>query len=228
MARTFTTPEKALLRAPAIKGRLLTDWYLDSGTFHFCDDVEDLTDGVTTWVGASILGVVSDIKSAAQFAAESVTLQVDGTRLNISGFTDPADLFRGILALPLHQRRVDFSWGLMYPDVQDITLKIPIYAGKINNVKMTYPQVTFDTSGIAQPSPGVLTVTLDSLAARYSRVTGRTRSHSDQLEIDPTDTFFEFVVASDNDKTLFWGKSNPNNSNPNGTLQYSNNYNGGF
>lgn len=224
MARTFTTDQMNLLQSGNVKLRLLSDWYLDDGTHHFCDDVEDLSDGSTTWIGASVLGVLGDIKSSGQFAAESVSLIVDGTRLGISGFTDPGQLFRDILTMKLHQRRVDFSFGLMYADSNTITLQIPIYAAKINNAKVTYPKANFDPQGIAVPSPGSLTITFDSLAARYGRVTGRTRSHADQQEIDPTDKFFEFVVYSDQDRTLFWGKSNPNDTNQKGSLEYRNRF----
>ena len=226
--RTFTDPQKALLRSSNIKARILTDWYLDDGTHHFCDDVEDLTDGTTTWIGASCLGAVGDIKSSSPFAAEGMSLQVDGTRLNTIGFTDPGQLFRDILTLKLHQRRVDFWLGLSYPDEQNVTLKVPIYAGKINNAKVVYPKVDFTPEGIGSPSAGILTITFDSLAARYGRVTGRTRSHADQQDIDPTDKFFEFCVYSDQDRTLFWGKSNPNDSNQRGSLEYGRNYSGRF
>lgn len=212
MARSFTSDERILLRSPNIKGRFLLTFYLDEGTYRFCDDVEDLSDGTNTYIGASALAQCSDIRSSGNLAAEPVTLVIDGTRIGASGFTDPASLFRDILALKLHQRRVDIHLGIAYADSATLTLVKPIYAGKINNARVVDPKLDFSPEGM-QEGPGNLEITLDSLASRYGRVSGRTRSHADQQEIDPTDMFFSFIQSMAQSRDLYWGKKGPNGEN---------------
>jgi hypothetical protein len=212
MARDFTAPQRALLRSADIKVRLLSTWWLDDATYRFCDDVEDLTDGTYTWIGASALFSATDIRSGANMAAEPVTLTVDGTRLHQSGFTDPAGLFREVVGYLKPNRRVDLAVGAMYPDQQQVQLVLENYAGKINNAKIVDPKVELNdlTSSSAQRPMPTLTVTLDSLALRYQWSTGRTRSHNDQLEIDPADMFYSFVSDSiRNEGILYWGKKAP-------------------
>lgn len=228
MALTFTTAELALLQSGSFKARLFTTWFLDAGTFYFCDDVEDQTDGVNTYVGASALLSCTDIKSGSGFSAEPITLVVDGTRILASGFPDPAQLFRDILSYKLHQRRVNFSLALAEINSPTYTLIRTIYAGKINNARLVYPkmQTPIETGQATPPTPGTLEITIDSLAARYSRVTGRTRSHNDQLELDATDLFYQYTQDTVLNTTIYWGKTNPITG-ANGLASGNNAYNGG-
>lgn len=220
MARTLNDDQRALLRAPNIKARLLTTWWMDDGTYRFTDDVNDIVFGSDTWIGASAIASAADIKSAsAGWAAESVTLTIDGTRLGQSGFTDPAAFFREILTIPLANRRVDIDLGLAYEDSQVITLVCPLYAGKINNAKVTDPRMDFGPGSSSSRPASKLEIQLDSLAARYNWVVGRTRSHNDQLNIDPTDYFFSFVQENVlNEATLYWGKKAPDGVAPANTV----------
>lgn len=208
MARTFTTEQQALLRSSHIQARLLTTWYMDDGEYRFCDDVYDLTYNGYTWIGANAIAECTDIKANSQgFAAESVTISIDGTRLYEAGVSDPAEFFQLIFGLALTNRRVDIELGLMGSDDVNPTLVIPLYAGKINYPRLVDPQMAL--GGTDSPHPR-LEIVLDSLAARYQWVTGRTRSHEDQLEIDPTDQFYSFVF--DNlraEQTIYWGKKAP-------------------
>lgn len=210
MARNFTTEERELLRSDSLQARLLTTWWMDSGTYRFCDDVFNLDYGGFTWIGANALFAATDIKATSGWAAESVTITIDGQRLFQAG-ADPASFFQNILAADLHNRRVDIELGLMPMNVQNPVLVIPLYSGKINHPRLVDPKR--DLSG-ASEGASRLDIVLDSLALRYQWVVGRTRSHEDQLEIDPTDHFFSFV--SDNlraEQNLYWGKKAPDGIN---------------
>lgn len=208
MARNLTSDQRDLLRAPELAARILTTWWMDDGVHRFCDDVYDLTYSGDTWIGANAIASATEIRSSTSgFAAESVTLTIDGTRLSQAGLDDPAAFFQSILELPLTNRRVDIELGLMPVDQVNPTLVLPLYAGKIN-----YPRLVDGSRDMmsGEPVGTKLEMVLDSLAARYQWVVGRTRSHADQQEIDPTDLFFQFV--GDNiraEQTLYWGKKGP-------------------
>lgn len=208
MALSLTTDQRNLLRASNIRVRLLSTWYMDDGTYRFCEDINDITIGAETWLGASALASVSDIKSGnSGMAAEPVKIVVDGVRMSQAGFTDPAEFFRTILAVPLSNRLVDLDLAVGYHDSESYILKLPLFAGKINNAKITEPAVNLTDGKPAEPS---LEILLDSLAMRYSWVTGRTRSHQDQLDIDPTDMFFSYTHDNiRNEQLLYWGKKGP-------------------
>jgi len=194
---------------------MLATFYLDEGTYSFCDDVQDLVDPTTspatTYIGASALAQCANIVSSKPFSAESCTITCDGTRMLQSGFTDPAILFRTILTYELHQRRVVLGMGISYPGATNIGLVVQLYSGKINNAQVVDQQVDIGSiSDNGGNSGAQLIITLDSLAARYQDTTSRVRNWEDQLEIDPTDNFFKFVnqtVASE--RVLYWGVKNP-------------------
>jgi hypothetical protein len=203
--RILTSGQRALLRLPTLKVRVLSTWYLDEGTYRFCDDVMDLTDGVNTFIGANALVPSIEIKSGTDLAAEPITLTIDGNRMVQAGIKDPAYVLRDMLTYLLHQRRVDFEFGFMAPTSETIQLRVPVAATKINNPRLVDPQIEPGSPDPIQPQ---LIVTLDSLAARYNRATWRTRSHNDQQEIDPTDMFFSFVAdAVAKERTLYWGRA---------------------
>lgn len=213
MARNLTTAQRTMLRSGSIKARLLTTWYMDGGTYRYCDDVQDLTDGTNTWIGANAIASAADVKSGSGFSSEQLDIIIDGTRIYASG-ADPAAFFQAILDLPLVNRRVDFALGIAYPDDTVLGLVLPLYAGKISNVKLVDPQMTLEqlaAQGYQFP-PSKLIITLDSLSVRYQWVSGRTRDHQDQLAIDPTDMFFSFVQNNLDQGTLYWGKATPNGS----------------
>lgn len=209
MARNFSDDQRALLRSSVLRARLLTTWYMDGGTFYYCDDTQDLTWNSNLFIGANALASATEIRSAASgWAAESVTITVDGTRLGEAGMTDPAIFFAAIFALDLSNRRVDIDLALMGETDENPVLVFPLYAGKINNAKLVDPNRAVTDIGVAQQSK--LEIVLDSLAARYQWIVGRTRTHEDQLEIDPTDMFFSFVHDNmQNEQTLYWGKKAP-------------------
>lgn len=214
MARPLTSDQRTLLRSDSVKARLLATFRMDDADYLYCDDVDDITDTASgrTWIGASALAECSDIKSGSNFSAEQVTITVDGARIHASGFTDPGVLFRSILELPLHNRRVDLEYGIGYEDETELGLIIPAYAGKINHVRVVASQAPFDSlpEGVDQAPQQKLEIVLDSIAIRYSWITGRTRSNADQQEIYPGDTFFRFVGdAVLNETKLYWGKKNP-------------------
>jgi hypothetical protein len=205
MSRLFTTEQKALLRAPSLRLNVLMSFFLDEGTYRFCDDIIDRNDGVNTYIGAQPLASTIDIRSGKDLSAEPVTLILDGNKMTQAGIQDPARVLADIMGYLHQQRRVDISFGLSYPDQSEINMVIPVAALKIN-----YCRWIDETIDIMDPTGDVtakLEIVMDSLAARYQRSPFRTRSHADQLEIDPTDMFFSFTAdASNTEKTLHWGK----------------------
>lgn len=204
----LTDDQIALLKEQGIRVNLLSTWYLDEGTYNFCDHVDDLTDGTTTWTGASALFSATEITGDSSLAAEGCQIVIDGNRIYDASGTDPAFIFNGFMEMNYQQRRVDLAYSFAPMNLSEIQLVVQIYAGKINYAVLT----NSDFNGL-QPSGGVndiLTIYLDSLAARYQTATGRTRSNDDQLEIDPDDQFFAYVgQLVQNEFNMFWGKAVP-------------------
>lgn len=210
MARSLTSGQKALLRSPDLQLNTLATFYLDEGTYRFCDDISgfDLSDGVNTYVGANALAEAAEIRSSQDLQAESTTLILDGNRMAQAGVDDPARVLRDIMGYLYQQRRVDYALGFRYSYSQTINLVIPVYAGKINSVRLIDKEIEYSLEGSRVASQ--LEIVLDSLAMRYRRATNRTRSHEDQLEIDPTDEFYSYTVnIAVNEKSIFWGKQAP-------------------
>jgi hypothetical protein len=204
--RLLTNEQKEMVRGD-MSVRLLVVFYLDYGTYAFCDDVMDCTDGKTTYIGASALTSSIEITSGDDLAAEPVTLICDGNRMEQFGITDPARVLRDIMNSIAQQRRVDFFLGCSPVGTEQISLRIPIYAGKINSYRMVDPAIAWDSK---EESNGQLEIVIDALASRYSRSTNRTRSHEDQQEISPGDMFYSFTLDSvDSEQTLYWGKNAP-------------------
>lgn len=212
MARGFTSSERVLLKSPDLAVNLLVDFFLDSGTYHFCDELTgfDLTDLTTTWIGANTFADAVEIRTTAAMQAEQVTLTLDGNRLTQAGVSDPARVLSDILGYLYQQRRVNFSFGFRYNYSSYINMVVPVYAGKINTVRLIDKAMTFpDTQGNFRVVP-TLEIVLDALAARYNRATYRQRSHNDQQEIDSTDMFYSFTLdVAMNERVVYWGKAAP-------------------
>lgn len=208
--RAFNDDIRNLLRAPNLKVNLLVAFYLDSGTYRFCDDHINVTDGEYTWIGASALAESVEVKSGKDLAAEPVTLMLDGNRMAQYGVADPARVLRDILGYLYQQRRVDFLYGFRYAAEPNINLRIPAYAGKINYCRLIDPSIDPFNDGTGEPQQPKLEILLDALASRYGRTTFRLRTQSDQHEIDPNDDFFSFVGDIERgEQSLYWGKKNP-------------------
>lgn len=204
--RALTSPQKALLRSPCM-ARLLCTFYLDEGTYRFCDDGINVFDGTHTWIGASALATSVEVRSGKDLSAEPVTLICDGNRMAQFGIQDPARVLRDMMDYLAQQRRVDWSIGFSHIDSEEINLVVPIYAGKINNYRLVDEQIAPNSK---EEVPSKLEITIDALASRYNRATFRTRSHDDQLEIAPGDNFYAFTAdAAISDSTLYWGKDSP-------------------
>lgn len=206
--RLFTAEQQALLAKDKLRAHLLVAFFLDEGTYRFCDDVLDLSDGTNTWIGASALVSGIEFTSGSGLAAEPITLVCDGNRMAQAGIDDPAAVLRDILGYLHRQRRVDTFLGLGDINSEEVNIVIPLAAMKINYAQLVDEKVDL-LSG--EETVSKLNIVLDSLASRYSKATFRTRSHEDQLEIDPTDNFFSFTQnASMTESTLYWGKASPN------------------
>jgi len=211
MARAFTQDEIDLLQSPDLACNALATFYLDEGVYRFCDEQSgyDLSDGTNTWIGANALAEGSEITASQNLAAEQVTLTLDGNRMTQAGIEDPARVLRDILGYLYQQRRVDWAFGFRYSYSKDINLIIPAYAGKINSTQLVDQEINATGTDGARTTSQLIIV-LDSLAARYNRSCNRTRSHEDQLEIDPTDMFYSFTAdVVTNQRTVYWGKAAP-------------------
>jgi hypothetical protein len=183
-------------------------FFLDEGTYRFCDDIVDATGGGNTYIGANALAGALEIRSGRDLAAEPITLVLDGNRMTQAGVADPAKVLSQILGYLHQQRRVDVAFGFSYPDQQLMNLIIPMAAMKINYARLVDQDMNM-TEG-SEEIIAKLEIVMDSLASRYGRASFRTRSHDDQLEIDATDMFFSFTAdAANTERTLFWGKRSP-------------------
>lgn len=211
MARAFTIAEKALLRSPDMSVNVLATFYLDEGTYRFCDELTglDLFDGTNTWIGANAFAEAADIRSTTQMQAEQVTLILDGNRMTQAGIADPARVLADIMGYLYQQRRVDYAFGFRYSYSSQINMIVPAYAGKINSVRLIDKSIDFPENQDFRAIPS-LEIVLDSLAARYNRATFRLRAHNDQLECDATDNFYSHTVdVAMNERNLYWGKKAP-------------------
>ena len=210
MALPLTTDQKNFLRREALDATVLLTFLFDSGTYRFCDDVMDCTYGGNTFIGASAFAEMTDIRGGQGMSAESVTLTIDGNRLGQSGFTDPASLFRTILAEKYKGRRVNIAIGVKAPNEPNINFIWPAYAGRINYLVWTDEGVEGPDSGATEPAVGKLDIVLDSIAARYRRATYRTRSDPDQQELYPGDRFYQYVTQiGSQEQSLYWGRKPP-------------------
>lgn len=211
MARALTSPQKALLRSPDLQVNALATFYLDEGTFRFCNEQSglDLSDGVNTYIGANAFMDSVEIRATAALRAEQVTMLLDGNRMAQAGVADPARVLRDILGYLYQQRRVDYALAFRYTYSTEINLIIPAYAGKINSTRLIDREMDFPGDN-APRTVTYLEIVLDSLAARYNRATNRLRAHNDQLELDPTDNFYSFTQdIAQNERTVYWGKNAP-------------------
>lgn len=206
--RFLTEDQRLLLQQDSLKANLLLTLFLEDGPFNVCDDVDDLTDGVTIWKGGSALLSAAEIKASGPLAAEGVTLVLDGTKMYQSGITNVSAVFNAFVGMDYHQRRVNIAFGFANIDSQNVELVVPVYAGKINHARVIDEGGDPDSG---EASHSRLEIVLDSLAGRYRRATHRTRSHDDQLDLtNGTDQFFSFTLsASQAERTLYWGKAAP-------------------
>lgn len=212
MAHNFNTAQMALLRAPNIRARLLTTWFMDDGVYRYTDHIEDLTIDGVTWIGASAIAACSSITSPQGLSSESVTIDIDGTLLFNAGMEDPTILFNMILELPLSNRPLEIELGLGYDDADEFILRLPLLSGLINHAKLVDPQMQRSAESLEAVQPK-LQIVVDSIAQRYSWVTNRLRTHQDQQGIDPTDRFFEYVHLNQvNESKLYWGRATPTSS----------------
>ena len=217
--RSFNAAQKALLRSD-MEARLLVTFYLDSGTYRFCDDVVNMYNGQHIYIGASALLGSVEIRSGDDLAAEPVTLYLDGNRMTQFGIQDPAKVLAEIMQSLASQRRVDWALGLSAIDSEEIQITIPIFAGKINSYRLIDDSVELDSK---DEVPASLEIVIDALASRYNHATNRTRSHEDQQEIAPGDMFYSFTVdAQDSEQLLYWGKKAPRGTSSGGGTWFGN------
>lgn len=206
--RLLTTDQLNMLKASGIRATLLATLFMDEGTYRFCDDSQDKTDGVYTWIGANVLFTATDIRAGSPLTAEQVTITLDGTRLFNAGVSDPGYVLNALFSTDFHQRRIDLAYGFSPLDEEQLSLVVNVYAGKINNARVVDDGEDSLTTG--SPAFSKLEITLDSWAARLKRKSFRTRSNDDQLQLAAGDKFFSYVAgAVGTEETLYWGKETP-------------------
>jgi hypothetical protein len=203
MAVALTVDQRNALRGHAIAIRTLIDIYLDSGRYSFWDgDPNGEFDG-TTYLAAAALGWISPISMSQDLGAEGVEMTLDGSRL-VEGSPDALDAaaLLGSIELESYQlRRTEIRFAFFSAETGELLLLLRRHTGSIDQIRQLEE---IDDSGGARQ---LMVVAVESLARRYGRRAGRTRSHEDQTEIFAGDTFFKFTASSiAKQGALTWGR----------------------
>lgn len=212
MPVALTADERAALRRPRLAVRVLIDLYLDSGRASFWDGGEHWAYDGTTYYAVSEFGEVSAISMGLDLGAEGIELRLSGTKLKQASIDplDPGALFGTIEEEDYQLRRVNVRYAFFDPDAgadaeAALLLIIPGHAGLIDQIRQV--EEISEESGEAEDW---LIVSCESVARRYGVRTGRTRSHEDQQEIWPGDTFFKFTAPTTAKQgSLWWGRKAP-------------------
>lgn len=207
MALTLTADQIAYLRSNGVALRTLLDFYLDSGRFSFWDGDEEWTFDATDYVPVADLVSVDAIRMGTDLGAEGVQIVLNGSKLQEASPDplDPGALFGTITTENYQQRRMEIRYAFFNALTGALLFTKRRFAGLIETIRQVE---TIDDGGAAQ---SLLVVNCESIARRYGKRVGRTRSHEDQQEIWPGDTFFKFTadtVASQGD--IWWGRNSPN------------------
>lgn len=205
MAITLTTQQRALLRSGALAARCLIDFHLDSGRQSYWDGDEPMDFDGTTYVPASDFGEITAISLGLDLGAEGMEVRLNGTKLHEASPDplDPGALFGTIEGENYQLRRVDIRFAFFSAETGELVLLIRRFAGFIDQIQQK------EEIGDDGRMTEWLIVKLESIARRYGVRGGRTRSHDDQQDIWPGDTFFKFTADSSSKAgTLFWGRGN--------------------
>lgn len=213
MALNLTEEQRAALRSQAIAVRTLVDLHLDSGRYSFWDGDAHVWFDDAQYMAAGAFASASAISLGQDLGAEGVELTLDGTRmLELAGEAgDPAAILGTIEAETYQMRRADIRFAFFDAASGEFLFLVGAYAGLIDQIRQV-EQVGEDGRSVQ-----MLVVSLESIARRYGRRGGRTRSNDDQQEIWPGDTFFKFTADAVQRKgSIWWGRKPPGAVSPGG------------
>lgn len=207
MAIPLTPAQRAGLRRGAIGARALLDLYLGSGRYSFWDGDEHQDFNGQTYISAGAFATVSDISYGIDLGADGIEIVFDATRL-LNASPDPFDpvkLLASITAESYHQRRAELRLVLFDIETREQILLTRSFTGVID--QMVIEEAPANSNGGASV---LLVLKLESVARRYGRRVGRTRTHEDHQEIWPGDNFFQFVSSTvAKERQLYWGRMPP-------------------
>lgn len=212
MAIALTAEQRALLRSNAVAVRALIDFHMDSGRYSFWDGDGEVAFEGQTYIPCGAFGEISSISLGQDLGAEGVVVKLNGTKMQEASPDplDPAALFGTIEAENYQLRRVDIRFVFFHAETGEHILVMKRYAGFIDQIRQE--EEIGDNGAIT----AWLIINLESIVRRYGTRLGRTRSHDDQQNIYPDDTFFKFTAPSIAQQgVLFWGRdSRTYNRNP--------------
>ena len=207
MAVPLTPEQRLALRQHAIGLRVLVDLYLGSGRYSFWDGAEHYTIGGQLYLAAGAFAQISAISYGQDLGAEGMEIIFDATRLlDVSPEPfDPAALLATIHEEAYHQRRIDIRFWFFDAETGAEVLVLRRFAGIIDQI-----EINEAPGGDDGPGSATMRIKCESVARRYGRREGRTRSHEDQQEIwgAGQDDFFKFTSASiAGERRLMWGRN---------------------
>ncbi|MGL5116504.1 MAG: hypothetical protein ACRC7C_14390 [Beijerinckiaceae bacterium] len=204
MALALTGAQRALLRGPAIAIRVLVDLYLGSGRYSFWDGAEHMTLSGQMYLAAGAFSSVSSISFGQDLGADGIEIVFDATRL-LEGSPepfDPAALLATIHDETYHQKRVDIRFAFFDPETGEQALTVRRFGGVIDQI-----EIRDAPPGEDGPGGALMVIRCESIARRYGRREGRTRSHEDQTEIWGADDFFKFTSSTiASERNIVWGR----------------------
>jgi hypothetical protein len=184
--------------------RVLVDLYLGSGRYSFWDGHQHASLDGQTYLAAGAFSTISGISFGQDLGADGVEITFDASRLLAASTEpfDPAALLATVHDEAYHQKRVDIRFAFFDAETGALVLTVRRFGGIIDQI-----EIRETPGGDEGPGSAAMIIRCESVARRYGRREGRTRSHEDQTEIWPGDDFFKFTqstVASE--RRLIWGR----------------------
>lgn len=176
----------AILDSGRFHKRTLLAATLPSATVAFWDGVHDIDVGGITYQGAAGRFVPPSVPSIADQSVRGMDIVFSGL---------DADLTNELAAESYHQRPVTMAIAVMAADAPAVLFVVPVFLGHIDQI------VVRETPG----SGSDMIVRVESISREINRRGARTRSESDQRQINPDDGFFKHVTAAIS-TPIDWGR----------------------
>jgi hypothetical protein len=187
--RNFSTNVLNLLKKGIYGRRALVLFDMPSGRWGFWDDAYDLSYNSDTYVGIPGAFTISPISSMLDLVVNKVDIVFSGLDPTVVTHISNEDY---------HRRPVYINVAIIDPETSVIVGIIPWFSGILDQLE--------DREVVGGQS--TVTIHLESGNWELGRVGTRTRSDSDQRQIQATDKSFSFV-ASAVTQQLWWGRSGP-------------------
>lgn len=204
MAVTLTDEQRALLRGPSLAICTLVDFYFGSGRYSFWDGVQHMDFDGQRYLAAGAYASVSSISFGQDLGADGVEIVFDATRLlgaSIETF-DPASMLATIHDEAYHQKRIEIRFAFLSAETGAVAMTLKRFAGVVDQIEIREVPPQGEEPGAAQ-----MVIRAESVARRYGRREGRTRSHEDQTAIWGTDDFFKFTTSTiSQERNIMWGR----------------------